>query len=76
MLKKLATLSLLSLALIPAFAQTPAPNDGLEADRRAIRAHIESIFQAFIDADVDKIFATHSEDWPRWRDQYQTQSQS
>ena len=34
-----------------------------DADREAIRAHIGSIFQAFIDWDVDKIFATHSEDW-------------
>ena len=33
------------------------------ADREAIRSHIGSIFQAFIDSDVDKIFATHSEDW-------------
>src|SRR5918998_899743 len=33
------------------------------ADRAAIRAHIESIFQAFIDWDVDKIYATHSADW-------------
>jgi ketosteroid isomerase-like protein len=33
------------------------------ADRDAIRAHIESICQAFIDWDVDKIYATHSEDW-------------
>jgi ketosteroid isomerase-like protein len=33
------------------------------ADVAAIRAHIESIFQAFIDGDQDKIFATHSEDW-------------
>mgnify|MGYP003289217576 CR=1 FL=1 len=29
----------------------------------AIRAHIGSIFQAFIDGDEQKIFATHSEDW-------------
>jgi hypothetical protein len=34
-----------------------------EADAAAIRAHIESIFQAFIDGDEEKIFATHSEDW-------------
>jgi hypothetical protein len=34
-----------------------------QADAAAIRAHIESIFQAFIDGDQDKIFATHSEDW-------------
>src|SRR5204863_7671219 len=33
------------------------------ADAAAIRAHIESIFQAFIDGDAQKIFATHSEDW-------------
>ena len=33
------------------------------AEAAAIRAHIESIFQAFIDADEQKIFATHSEDW-------------
>jgi uncharacterized protein DUF4440 len=33
------------------------------ADAAAIKAHIESIFQAFIDGDEDKIFATHSEDW-------------
>src|SRR6185369_7716268 len=33
------------------------------ADREAIRSHIGSIFQAFIDWDVDNIFATHSEDW-------------
>ena len=45
-------------------------NDSLEptdadrtADRNAIRDHIGSIFQAFIDWDVDKIYATHSEDW-------------
>jgi hypothetical protein len=33
------------------------------ADAAAIKAHIGSIFQAFIDGDQDKIFATHSEDW-------------
>jgi len=37
--------------------------DNREADANAIRAHIESIFQAFIDGDIDKIYATHSEDW-------------
>ena len=40
-----------------------ATNDDRAADAAAIRAHIESIFQAFIDGDEDKIFATHSEDW-------------
>ena len=33
------------------------------ADEAAIRAHIGSIFQAFIDGDEQKIFDTHSEDW-------------
>jgi Domain of unknown function (DUF4440) len=33
------------------------------ADAAAVKAHIESIFQAFIDGDEQKIFATHSEDW-------------
>jgi hypothetical protein len=33
------------------------------ADADAIRAHIGSIFQAFIDGDEQKIYDTHSEDW-------------
>ena len=33
------------------------------AEAAAIRAHIGSIFQAFIDGDEQKIFDTHSEDW-------------
>ncbi len=33
------------------------------ADAAAIKAHIGSIFQAFIDGDEQKIFDTHSEDW-------------
>src|SRR5262245_13267325 len=37
--------------------------DPRSADRAAIRAHIESIFRAFIDHDVDKIYTTHSQDW-------------
>lgn len=40
-----------------------ATDERREADAKAIRAHIESIFQAFIDGDVDAIRATHSEDW-------------
>ncbi len=50
----------LTLLLLPttALSQTERP-----ADAAAIRAHIESIFQAFIDGDEQKIFATHSEDW-------------
>lgn len=44
-------------------AALAANPDGRDADRAAIRAHIESICQAFIDWDVDKIYATHSQDW-------------
>jgi ketosteroid isomerase-like protein len=43
---------------------TPAEtSEDRAADAAAIRAHIESIFQAFIDGDVEKIHATHSDDW-------------
>src|SRR6266536_2364933 len=44
-------------------AVTVETPDDRAADAAAIRAHIESIFQAFIDGDVDRIYATHSEDW-------------
>jgi Domain of unknown function (DUF4440) len=43
--------------------ETDETREKQAADAAAIRAHIESIFQAFIDGDVDKIYATHSEDW-------------
>src|SRR5215210_5516907 len=42
---------------------TPVSSDTRAADAAAIRSHIESIFQAFIDLDEQKIFDTHSEDW-------------
>jgi ketosteroid isomerase-like protein len=50
------------VALVLAIAFAANAQERL-ADAAAIRAHIESIFQAFIDGDQDKIFATHSEDW-------------
>ena len=53
---------LFTLALLVSVA-TGSTSDDRAADAAAIRAHIESIFQAFIDGDQDKIFATHSEDW-------------
>ena len=37
--------------------------DGRDADRAAIRAHIERICQAFLDGDIETIHATHTEDW-------------
>ena len=58
-LKSCSALLLCFLCLCVAKAST----DDRAADAAAIRAHIESIFQAFIDGDEQKIFATHSEDW-------------
>ncbi len=43
--------------------QSTIKEEDRSADSAAIRRHIESIFQAFIDGDIDKIHATHSEDW-------------
>jgi ketosteroid isomerase-like protein len=57
-IKVLALLALLLTPATVAFSQTERA-----ADAAAIRSHIESIFQAFIDGDIEKIFATHSEDW-------------
>ena len=58
-------LVILSFALVANAQERPA-------DTAAIRAHIESIFQAFIDGDEDKIFATHSEDWRGFLEGYPT----
>lgn len=48
----------LLLASFPARAQ-----DDRAADRAAIKAHIESIFQAFINKDNVALRATHAENW-------------
>lgn len=40
-----------------------APDDGRAADREEIRAHIDSIFQAFIHKDTKALRATHDENW-------------
>ena len=40
-----------------------AQTSGRGQDAAAIRAHIESIFQAFIDKDAAKLAATHGRDW-------------
>ena len=49
------------------FAATPAGafnlQDDRAADRAAIRAHIESIFQAFIKRDAAALRATHATNW-------------
>ena len=52
--------------------ENSSSQDDRAADRAAIRAHIESIFQAFIDWDVDKIYATHSQDWRGFLDETRT----
>lgn len=66
MIRKLSIVMLILLmALVTNAQERPA-------DTAAIRAHIESIFQAFIDGDEDKIFATHSEDWRGFLEGYPT----
>src|SRR5258708_8938217 len=45
----------------PAAGQTRAADR--PADSAAIRAHIESIFQAFVDKDRAKLVATHGAEW-------------
>jgi hypothetical protein len=56
--------SIVSFLAGVAFFAAPAVNQpDRAADEAAIRAHIGSIFQAFIDGDEQKIFDTHSEDW-------------
>jgi ketosteroid isomerase-like protein len=59
---KIILLSIASFALgAVCFASISQPDRA--ADAEAIRAHIGSIFQAFIDGDEQKIYDTHSEDW-------------
>ena len=57
MLKRLAVL----LTLLPLIA-SPADDDRA-ADRAAIRAHIDRIFQAFIHKDQAELRATHADNW-------------
>jgi ketosteroid isomerase-like protein len=59
---KLILISIASFALgAVIFANTTQQNR--VADGEAIRTHIGSIFQAFIDGNEQKIYDTHSEDW-------------
>jgi hypothetical protein len=50
-----------AIASAPAVAQTRGAQR--PADAAAIRAHIESIFQAFVDKDRAKLEATHGAEW-------------
>lgn len=58
-------MKLRTLAVILVLAATlgAAPQDDRKADRDAIRAHIDSIFQAFINKDAVKLRTTHHQNW-------------
>jgi hypothetical protein len=60
-LATLAVTLLVTVTCTPARAQTPAADR--PADAAAIRAHIESIFRAFVDKDRAKLAATHGAEW-------------
>ena len=66
---KLGRLLLIILATLFAASSVHAlqlkavPGDQRQADRDAIRNHIDKIFQAYIHKDVDVIRATHAADW-------------
>ena len=53
---------ILALSIFSGVAQAQAPDDRA-ADREAIRAHIDSIFQAFIKKDAAALRATHADNW-------------
>jgi len=57
------TLRALVLTLVLSVTLTAAPQDDRKADREAIRAHIDSIFQAFIKKDAAALRATHAKNW-------------
>jgi hypothetical protein len=55
--------ALASTSTVDAFTGTTTAQDDRAADREAIRAHIDSIFQAFIKKDAAALRATHAENW-------------
>lgn len=62
-LRRFACLLAFVIALVGISRDESNAQSDRSADAAAIRAHIESIFQAFIDGDEQKIFETHSNDW-------------
>jgi hypothetical protein len=60
-------LAILAMTLVVTVTCTPASAQTQSAERpadaAAIRAHIESIFQAFVDKDRAKLEATHGAEW-------------
>ena len=69
MILRIFGFSLFSLVLGVAFLAATTPVNSLNiqddraADRAAIKAHIESIFQAFINKDAAALRATHADNW-------------
>jgi ketosteroid isomerase-like protein len=57
------TLRALGVILVLAVTLMAAPQVDRKADRDAIRAHIDSIFQAFIRKDAAALRATHARNW-------------
>src|SRR5260370_26537231 len=57
-MKRISALILMAASALPA-----APADDRAADREAVRAHIDSIFRAFINKDRAALRATHDEHW-------------
>src|SRR2546421_10449089 len=55
--------SALLLFALTALPFAASAQDDRAADRAAIKAHIESIFQAFINKDAAALRATHAENW-------------
>src|SRR6266436_5784897 len=52
-----------ALAFCAAATLIAGTDDDRSADRAAIRAHIDSIFKAFINKDAAALRATHDENW-------------
>src|SRR6202158_6296299 len=62
--KRLASLLLIvAVVVTTAAGGAPAPQDNRAPDREAIRAHIDRIFQAFIQKDGAELRATHDKNW-------------
>lgn len=59
----LAVVALAATNAVAAYTATTTVQDDRAADREAIRAHIDSIFQAFIKKDAAALRATHAENW-------------
>lgn len=57
------TLRAMGVILVLAATLAATPQDDRKADRDAIRAHIDSIFQAFITKDAAMLRATHAKNW-------------